>query len=89
MTEPGLGDHYAPGDTDRKARRVFWRPFDKELTEHVGITLKPDRKLIAATRAEQQVSDQIERNSLFRKRVYAGEDATPPADTDAQPGARP
>lgn len=89
VTEPGLGDHYAPGDTDRKARRVFWRPFDKELTDHVGITLKPDRRVIAATRAEEQVSDQIERESLFRKRVYAGEDATPPAPADAQPGARP
>jgi dienelactone hydrolase len=89
ITEPGLGDHYAPGDTTVKARRVFWRPFDKELSQHVGIVLTPDRQVIAATRAEQQVIDQIERESLFRKRVYDGKQAERPADPDAQPGARP
>lgn len=89
VTEPGLGDHYAPGDTDLKARRVFWRPFDRELTQHVGITLKPDRQLVAASRAERQVSDQIERESLFRKRVYEGKDAKRPGNPDVQPGARP
>ena len=90
VTEPGLGDHYAPGDTTIKARRVFWRPFDTELTRHLKIELEPDMDVIRATRAENQVSDQIRRESLFRKKVYAGKNARKPrADSVTFPEADP
>ncbi|MEH3053859.1 MAG: hypothetical protein PGN13_07610 [Patulibacter minatonensis] len=85
VTTPGLGDHYAPGDTDQKARRVFWKPFDTELSRHLGIALKPDMAVISATRAERAVSDAIERETVFRKKVYAGEKAKRPSQTYEQP----
>ncbi|MBO9531880.1 MAG: alpha/beta fold hydrolase [Solirubrobacteraceae bacterium] len=89
VTEKGLGDHYAPGDTTQAARRVFWRPFDAELTNHLGIQLKPDTALVAATRAQNAVSDAIERDSIFRKKVYEGEDAKRPGGADADTAPNP
>lgn len=83
VTEPGVGDHYAPGDTTQRARRVFWKPFDTELTKQLGITLQPDTAVLEATRAENAVSGEIERESLFRQKVYAGKNPkAPPASTD-------
>ncbi|MFT4036420.1 MAG: hypothetical protein QM679_12675 [Patulibacter sp.] len=79
VTEPGLGDHYAPGRTTIAARRVFWEPFDRELTEQVGITLQSDDKLRDATREERAVIAQIKRESVFRTHVYEGKQAKRPS----------
>ena len=64
---PGLGDHYAPGDTDAKARRVFWKRLDNLLTTHLGAKLALDMDLRESIRADRRVKKNLREQSLFKK----------------------
>ncbi len=64
---PGLGDHYAPGDTDAKARRVFWKRLDNLLTTELGAKLVLDTDLRESIRADRKVKKNLREQSMFKK----------------------
>lgn len=66
VTTPGLGDHYAPGDTDAKARKEFWKPLDTMLTEHLGAKLLVDEDLRQSIRETRAVKKSVATQTLFR-----------------------
>lgn len=66
---PGLGDHYAPGDTDAKARRVFWKKLDNLLSTHLGAKLELDMDLRESIRADRRVKRDLRDQSLLRSRA--------------------
>lgn len=68
---PGLGDHYAPGDTDAKARRVFWKRLDNLLSTHLGAKLDLDTDLRESVRAERRVKRDLREESMFKKKAAA------------------
>ncbi|MBJ7471116.1 MAG: hypothetical protein JHD16_07430 [Solirubrobacteraceae bacterium] len=70
---PGLGDHYAPGDTDAKARRVFWKRLDNLMTTHLGAKLDLDADLRESVRADRRVQRNLKEQSMFRQRAESGE----------------
>ncbi len=73
VTRPGLTDHYAPGDVSRKARQVFWQPFDRLLTEHLGVQRLPDRSLRRAIKQTHYMEEALKEESLTKKRAQRGE----------------
>ena len=72
VTKKGLTDHYAPADYDSKARRVFWQPFDRLLTSHLGVQRIPDEAVSQSARQQHLVEDQLERESLLRRKAQRG-----------------
>jgi pimeloyl-ACP methyl ester carboxylesterase len=87
ITAPGLGDHYAPADNTSRARHTFWLPFDKLLTEHLGVKRLPDLAVRNAAREAHLVKKHLKANGIFRQKAIngstkakgdAGDDAVPP-----------
>lgn len=70
---PGLGNHYAPGKTDAKAREEYWKRLDNLLTTHLGAKLTLDSDLRESIRADRRVKTKLEEQSMFRKKAESGE----------------